>query len=373
MAPRSLASIVLFLLTLSGCVTNEVLQVVRADLSRLETRVTTLTRQVETTSAAGDQTHARATATTEQLTQAQHGQADLSVRLEAQAVELRRLKGQGDTLDRQVERIQAQMKETGDRLSRAEFNAAQAAMMAQQASSTAQLTATSAQTALQSMAEQINQALAELPATPRRGATPQEELQRSPKLPSAATSPTSPAPAHFLPPTAAPRSDRLEPNAPTQNGSPPGAGSLRTFTPHATDAHALPGPPETATVPTDTKTGYRLALTAFTQERYAEATKGFEALLHTYPSSPLTPLVLYWLGEAYYAQHAYDLATDIFLRFLSAQPSGQRAPSALLKLALIAQAKGQLTEARQRLTTLTRDYGASQEAAIAHGLLAGMR
>jgi len=367
MAHRRLAAgLLISALTLSACASDELIQPLRADLASIDRQVTTLGQRLEQAeqARAGERT-------AERITQAQQGQADLAARLEALSAQVRAIKGQTDTTEHHIDRLQTHVKEAGDRLSRVEFSTAQAAMMAQQAASTSQLTAQSAQTALQSMAEQINAALGGPPASQARppggqtsqrsdgaGSPPTDRTTRPVPPTALTTAPAAPTP---------PAQDPLPDNGPARMNR-----GLRTITPRETTTATASPSGNGAPVQSDAETAYRLALTAFTHQRYGEAVAGFLALMDHYPNSLLTTLGLYWLGEAHYALQAYAEAAEAFRRFLAAQPSGPRTPPALLKLGLIAQAGGNVTEAKERFTTLTRQHSASHEATVARGLLAGL-
>lgn len=367
MAHRCLAAgLLIYPLALAACASDDLIQPLRADLARIDRQVAALGPRLDQ----AEQTRA-GERTAERLTQAQQGQADLAARLEALGAHVRAIKGQADTTEHHVERLQAQVKEAGDRLSRVEFTAAQAAMMAQQASSTSQLTAQSAQTALQSMAEQINAALRGPPApqaqppggqtSERSGGAVSPPTQRTTGLAPLTTLTTDPGT------STSPTQDPLPDNGQARTNR-----GLRTITPRETTSTTASPSGNGAPVQSDAETAYRLALTAFTHQRYTEAVSGFLALMEHYPDSILTTLGRYWLGEAQYALQAYPEAADAFRRFLAAQPSGPRTPPALLKLGLIAQAGGNVSEAKERFTTLTRQHSTSHEATVARGLLAGL-
>lgn len=357
------------LLSTTACHADSLLEALQTDLGHLKQQMTTQKNQLEQLGTTATNEHQLTAGLTERLRHAQEGQADLSLRLNQLAADARALKGQADTTDRSLERVGAQVKETGDRLSRVEFSTAQASMMAQEATSLSQLTSRSATTAMQSMADQINAAIADLQTrisgagspTPkatiepsRAGREPAATPRQGPNRP-----PTPPAPAV---PLATPRGTLTTPNGqPTA----PATSSLRTIVPRQT-------PPAPATTPDaafDPDASYHLALIAFNEQRYADAIAVLTILLREAPDHPLAPLALYWLGETYYAQQQYPEAGDALTRFLERHPSAPKAPAALLKLALIAQATGHPSDAKSRFNSLTAKFPGSLEATIAKTLL----
>lgn len=371
-----------FFALLSGCATDEAL---RSHLTQLDQRATGLEQRIE------------------QLSQAQRGQTDLGAHLEAITKGTRALASQVDIMGRHVDTLQAQQKDSGDRLSRVELSAAQAALTAQQAATTAHLTASSAQTTLQAIAEQANGALAALAtkrvpvdqssavgpnaatgpprapntttpdaiptAPPAQPPPPQDKAHTSTRTERATRPPTvrsTKTQAHTVP-TAAPAPAKAAPPVPPAETHVTSAGKgLRTIVPR--DTPATPGTPDEAP-PATVETAYHFALEAFSRQRYSEAIQRLEELRRLHPDTPLAALSLYRLGEAHYAQQAYPHAAQAFQAFLALQPSGAHVPSILLKLGLIAQTTGNLPEARQRFTALTTDYPDSQEAAMARKLL----
>jgi len=380
-----LPMIVLFAL-LSGCATDEAL---RTQFTQIEQRVTGLGQRVEQLSA-GNAGREQATATfTEKLNQAQQKHTTLGARVDTltreedqRSQDTRGLRIQIDATAQRVEQLQAQQKDSGDRLSRVELSAAQSALIGQQAATTAHLTASAARAALQAIAEQANGALATLstksvtvpdvtptapyvqqptPQPPQSEAQTSKSEERAPRPPIAKT--TKPQ-AHSVHAAAPAKAAPPAPPAETRIAS--SAKGLRTIVPRETPA--TPQNPDAA-LPASTETAYQLAIEAFSQQRYSEAIQRLEDLRRQHPDDSLAVLSLYRLGEAHYAQQAYPFAATAFQAFLSKQPSGAHVPSILLKLGLIAQTTGNIPEAQQRFTTLVKNHPDSQEATIARKLL----
>lgn len=401
-----LPMIVLFAL-LSGCATDDAF---RTQFTQIEQRVTGLGQRVEQLSA-GNTGREQATVTfTEKLNQAQREQTALGARVDTlardadqRAQDARGLRVQIDATEKHVLQLQAQQKDSGDRLSRVELSAAQAALIGQQAATTAHLTASAARAALQTIAEQANGALAALatksvPVSQSSDVGP--DARRGPTI-TGDPSPRTPAPTGKTPdatiaaPQSTPQPSQSEGRAPKDEARTPHSPTAKSTKPQARSVHtAPPAPAETrsaspgkglrtivprethaalqnpdAALPASAEITYQLAIEAFSQQRYGEAIQRLEDLQRQHPDDPLAVLSLYRLGEAHYAQQAYPLAATAFQAFLSKQPSGAHVPSILLKLGLIAQTTGNIPDAQQRFTALTTNYPDSQEAAVARTML----
>lgn len=391
--------IVLFAL-LSGCATDDAL---RTHFTQIEQRVAGLGQRVEQLSA-GNTGREQATVTfTEKFNQAQREQTALGTRVDTLAREMdqraqdaRELRVQIDATEKHVLQLQAQQKDSGDRLSRVELSTAWTALIGQQAATTAHLTASAARAALQTIAEQANGALATLSTKSvpvSQGSDMGPDARRGPTI-TGDPSPRTPASTSTTPdaiiavPQPVPQPSQNEgraPNSPTAKSTKsqarsvhtappapdetrsasPGKG-MRTIVPRET--HAALQNPDTA-LPASAETTYQLAIEAFSRQHYGEAIQRLEDLQRQHPDDPLAVFSLYRLGEAHYAQQAYPLAATAFQAFLSKQPSGAHVPSILLKLGLIAQTTGNIPDAQQRFTALTKDYPDSQEAAVARTML----
>lgn len=140
----------------------------------------------------------------------------------------------------------------------------------------------------------------------------QSELAR-PTIPGASPNATPP------PPNTSPRAD----TRPISPPPPPGA-----------DAPAHQGGREieirNKPIPEDEKAfreGYRL----LQQGKYADAENIFAEFTSAYPQSMLTPKVLYWMGEAQFAQGKYDEAVLQFDRVITEFPGSNKEADALLK------------------------------------------
>lgn len=399
----------LLILLLTGCVSDETIQTIRTDLSKLgselaalKTQVHTdisLTQRVDETASAltdlnvrastlrddlrrqdADSTHTinelRATLTeastrlaqletalsrtdttvaqtaaslTERLTQAQHSQTDLVLTLQRLANDLRTLTGRADVTDHTLQQVQAQLTESKERINRLEFSATQSAILAKEASAASQLATKSVNTSLQNMAEQINTAI--------------EWIQRS--TPGQATQPSAPIPPSANTPQQSPNNSTITPPAPKSKAPEPS----HKATPEnhsrrpATEAH-----PASATQPADPHDPYRRGLAAYAHDQFTEAMADFQAVLAQSPPHPLSHQARYWLGEAYYHTQRYPEAIQSFAFFLSAPTPDSKAPAALLQTARAMKAAG-YKDVNDQLSLLIERYPHSPEAIMARQLM----
>ena len=71
----------------------------------------------------------------------------------------------------------------------------------------------------------------------------------------------------------------------------------------------------------------------------------FEQYLNSGASGPEAAQAQYWLGDAYYTQRNYDMASRYLGAYLKAQPSGDRAQAALSRLVESLRAMGRTEDA----------------------------
>ena len=104
---------------------------------------------------------------------------------------------------------------------------------------------------------------------------------------------------------------------------------------------------------------YAYAFDLLNKKKYSEASASFDAFVHKYPSDPLTANAYYWLGESYYARADNTRAAESFRKGFEANPSGQKAPDNLFKLALSLNNIKRTNEACIVLDQVATKYGTS--------------
>ena len=84
---------------------------------------------------------------------------------------------------------------------------------------------------------------------------------------------------------------------------------------------------------------------ALNRREYSAAEGYFQQFLDEYPSDPLAGNAQYWLGESAFVSGEYKTAADRFLKTFTNYPTSERAPEALLKLAISLRRLGNNTDA----------------------------
>jgi len=108
----------------------------------------------------------------------------------------------------------------------------------------------------------------------------------------------------------------------------------------------------------------------FIASRYDEAREVFSRLVEAYPSHGLADNALYWLGEAYYSEKAFQKALAAFLDVTGRFPKGNKAPDAMLKAAYSYQELNDKGKADETLSALLVRYPDSEAAIKAKSALA---
>jgi tol-pal system protein YbgF len=116
---------------------------------------------------------------------------------------------------------------------------------------------------------------------------------------------------------------------------------------------------------TDPTADYRAALRMLHDRHFDEASSAFGAFLADNPAHPLASNAIYWRGEARYAKRDYAEALADFESLLERFPNGEKAPDALLKVALCFRKLGAEDKAQLYFRRLRTTYPNSQAASIA--------
>jgi tol-pal system protein YbgF len=113
---------------------------------------------------------------------------------------------------------------------------------------------------------------------------------------------------------------------------------------------------------------YELSLQQLRRGSFATARVGFEEFLRVFPNHELAPDALFHIGETY-AQDAPDSAAAVYERVVKGHPNSPRAPSALYKLGLAAERRGDVPAARTFYARVVAGYPRSAEANLARDKL----
>lgn len=113
---------------------------------------------------------------------------------------------------------------------------------------------------------------------------------------------------------------------------------------------------------------FELSLQQLRNSRYATARSGFRMFLQQYPQNERAPDALFYVGESF-AQDAPDSAAAVYEQVVKSFPSSPHAPTALYKLGLLAERRGDKAAARTYYRRVVAGYPRSDEAALARDRL----
>jgi tol-pal system protein YbgF len=120
--------------------------------------------------------------------------------------------------------------------------------------------------------------------------------------------------------------------------------------------------PRSSALDPDAKAAYEAALAQVQGKQYDRGLEGLNAFLTRWPDHPYAENALYWRGEAYFAQGEYLRAAEQFDAVLARPGSGNKAPDALLKLGMCHDRLGASIRAREYWDRLKNDYPRSDAA-----------
>jgi tol-pal system protein YbgF len=115
----------------------------------------------------------------------------------------------------------------------------------------------------------------------------------------------------------------------------------------------------------DPMADYRAALRLLQERRFDQALTAFSAFVAANPNHALVYKALYWRGEARYAKREYTEALSEFEALLARFPESDKAPDALLKVAMCFRHLGAEDKAQASFRRLRAIYPNSQAASIA--------
>lgn len=121
------------------------------------------------------------------------------------------------------------------------------------------------------------------------------------------------------------------------------------------------------------KRDYESALEAMRAADFPQAETAFQNFLRQYPDSGFRPSVLYWLGNAQYANRKYREAIGTHRQLINNHPQHSRIPEAMLAVANSMVELKELKSARQTLNDLIKAHPQSEAAGVARERLATLR
>jgi tol-pal system protein YbgF len=113
---------------------------------------------------------------------------------------------------------------------------------------------------------------------------------------------------------------------------------------------------ERAPLPDDPESALAAAKNLLIDGRFEEAEVAFVEFQQRFGDSPQAGEALYWQGEAHNLRGQYEEAKNLYIDSLRADPSGPRAPDAMIALASSLQSMSLTTEACNTLASFPRQY-----------------
>ena len=134
---------------------------------------------------------------------------------------------------------------------------------------------------------------------------------------------------------------------------------------------AVPTPPPVAPPPViaDDARAQTAALALLNGGKLKDARRKFQELLRRFPTSRLADDAQYWIGETYYLEKRYDKAILEYDKVVINYAKGDKVPGALLKQGFAFLALGDKASAKQLLNQLVGEYPDSDEAKTARSRL----
>jgi tol-pal system protein YbgF len=121
------------------------------------------------------------------------------------------------------------------------------------------------------------------------------------------------------------------------------------------------------------KADFDRSMALFRQGDFPGAQAAFAGFLSRYPTSVYKSSVLFWLGNAQYANKAYREALANFQRLLTESPTHPRAAEAMLAISNVQVELKDLKAARKTLEDLVKAYPATETAGTARERLSRLR
>lgn len=118
---------------------------------------------------------------------------------------------------------------------------------------------------------------------------------------------------------------------------------------------------------------YRQAIILFGRGRHADARRAFQEVFEADTNGDLADNALFWIGETYLAAKDYTNAVRYYQRVVNDYAEENKAPDALLKIALAQERTGDLDLARQTLQRVIERYPYSSTASTAKAELKRLR
>ena len=123
--------------------------------------------------------------------------------------------------------------------------------------------------------------------------------------------------------------------------------------------------PQVQLDPVQIRAQYQQAFKLLKQSQYEQAIKAFREFLTINPRSEYSDNAQYWLGEAYYVTHQFDVALQEYNTLLQNFPDSKKLTHSLLKIGFCYYEMGEHEEAKLRLQSLKQQHPGTTAARLA--------
>ena len=113
---------------------------------------------------------------------------------------------------------------------------------------------------------------------------------------------------------------------------------------------------------------YASAYESYSTGKYAKALMAFSSFVEKYPDTFLTDHAMFWVGESYFQQKEYALASDEYIKLLKKFPKGSKSPYAMLKIAISYKKLGMDKESKSYIEELVKRFPNSAATEAAKGV-----
>ncbi|MDH3999169.1 MAG: tol-pal system protein YbgF [Desulfuromonadales bacterium] len=146
------------------------------------------------------------------------------------------------------------------------------------------------------------------------------------------------------------------------------SGSTQASASYAPQSKRAPAEAQTSNGGTSPTQVYLQAFGDYASGRYQAAAHGFDLFLQRFPNNSYAANAQFWLGDCYFNQQQYETAITEFQKVVQEHPKADKAPEALLKIAMTLLQLDETEQAEESIATLKHNYPKSPAAKKAQEL-----
>ncbi len=137
----------------------------------------------------------------------------------------------------------------------------------------------------------------------------------------------------------------------------------------STDKPSVTQPSQAASSSVNDQSDYQAAFALVRERDFNGAANSFTNFLADYPDSPRVPNAYYWLGEIYLAQGNQSESESAFLRVADQYSDSRKAADALYKLGILYKQQGNLEKSMTFMSRVVKEYPETSAAQLAASAL----